>query len=664
MRLALFYNSLDNIGGAEEVTLQLARQMKADVFTTNIDPDMVRKMGFADVLPRMYSIGKVPKSSPFRQQLILWRFSRLNVSHAYDGFLITGDWAVSAARNHPGAAWYAHGPLNELWQFKGVIASSMLPAWKRPIFFAWAAFNRMLTKRYARRIGPVAANSKGTVGRVLERYGLESSVTHPPVDTARFSRGKARGYWLSVNRFVRHKKIEDQLDAFRAMPDKKLIIVASYEKGAIQFEDYKRELESLRPQNVEFRHWVGESELASLYSEAVGVIATSPEEDFGMTAIEAMASGKPFVAPDTGGYTESVIHGKTGILYPRGGLKDAVVLVEEMLSVNPDTFADASIKRAADFDVSNFSQKIRAIFPSVADDSGRPNFAVSEPLVSVIVPVRNGKERLSDFVASIATQTYENFELVLVDNTKEGDLADLIKLEALLDASKIKIVREPLPGRGRARRKGELASSGELVLMTDIDCLPDPSWVETMAAPIIEGKADAVQGTEHGLIPGYWSDQKTRQAKEKHDAAAGTDRVQGFVDTKNFAITRYMLERAGFTNAAYKSGNDTSLSMELSCLARRIPFVLAFSKDSDIGHVNPSTAYEVVRKQIVRGFWTARISRDYAHAIDKKFLKDSGQSSSFFRIPRIREGVWYDIIAGFAWRVGLILGQVRAWLYN
>ena len=74
MKIAIFHNFLDNIGGAEIVGLTLAREFDADIYTTNIDKEKIIKMGFEDVLPRLYSIGKVPINAPLRQQFVLWRF--------------------------------------------------------------------------------------------------------------------------------------------------------------------------------------------------------------------------------------------------------------------------------------------------------------------------------------------------------------------------------------------------------------------------------------------------------------------------------------------------------------------------------------------------------------------------------------------------------------
>ena len=79
MKIAIFHNYLDNIGGAEIVGLTLAREFNADVYTTNIDKEKINKMGFSDVIPRIFSIGTVPINAPFKQQFSLWKFRKLNL---------------------------------------------------------------------------------------------------------------------------------------------------------------------------------------------------------------------------------------------------------------------------------------------------------------------------------------------------------------------------------------------------------------------------------------------------------------------------------------------------------------------------------------------------------------------------------------------------------
>src|SRR6185503_14550984 len=142
MKIAVFHNFMDNIGGAEIVALALARGLNADLFTTNIDEDKIQKMGYGDVLQRIYSLGKIPKNAPLRQQLAFWKFKKLNLENQYDFYIIAGDWAMSGALNHKPNLWYIHSPLNELWAFKNYVREQVIAGWQKPFFDAWVAFNR------------------------------------------------------------------------------------------------------------------------------------------------------------------------------------------------------------------------------------------------------------------------------------------------------------------------------------------------------------------------------------------------------------------------------------------------------------------------------------------------------------------------------------------
>ena len=132
MRIAIFHNYLDNVGGAEIVCLQLARGLNADIYTTNINFDVIKKMGFEDIIPRIKSIGKIPIEAPYRQQLAFMKFRKLNLTGKYDFFIIGGDWAISGAVNNKPNLEYFHSPLNEIWAFRNYVRKS-LKFWMKPI---------------------------------------------------------------------------------------------------------------------------------------------------------------------------------------------------------------------------------------------------------------------------------------------------------------------------------------------------------------------------------------------------------------------------------------------------------------------------------------------------------------------------------------------------
>jgi len=373
MKIAIFHQFMDNIGGAEMVVLTLARGLDADVYTTNISPKKITEMGFADVLPRIYSIGKVPINAPFRQQLSFYKFWRLDVAKKfgikYDRYIIGGDWAMSAAvRNKPNM-WYVHSPLNEIWQFADYVRSEILSFWKRPIYDVWVWFNQKLTLSYAKHVGIWVANSKNTQTRIRKYYHHDSVVIYPsvreqkdPNSTAQEITQKAGGYWLSVNRLLSNKRIEIQMEAFAELPDEKLVVVGSYEKGVSQFETYKKYIYGIKPQNIEILNWVDSIKLNKLYSGCKGFITTARDEDFGMTPIEAMAQGKPVLAPNEGGYKETVVDGVTGILIDDITPEKLAASVEKIgrqLAENPDFYKEACEHQAEKFSVDIFVSAIR-----------------------------------------------------------------------------------------------------------------------------------------------------------------------------------------------------------------------------------------------------------------------------------------------------------------
>ena len=362
MKIAVFHQFLDNIGGAELVTFHLARELNADVYTTNIDPEKIKKMGFSDLLPRIKSIGSTPINAPFRQQLSLIRFRLLNLKNKYDFFIISGDWAISASVNNKPCLYYIHSPPRELFDLKSYIKKKLVPFWACPIFDIWASYNAYLYKMYIKHPSYPISNSKNTQSRLLKYLNFKTSVINPPVSTALYSFKKHKNYWLSVNRLFPHKRIELQMKAFAKLPNENLIIIGSYEQGSRQFEKYKKYLESIKPKNVKIISWISDPELRNLYSQCKGLICTAQDEDFGLSPIEAMASGKPVIAANEGGYRETIIP-ETGILIDSISvekLANAIKKINSQLRKNPNFYVKACQKQAEKYDISSFIKQIKS----------------------------------------------------------------------------------------------------------------------------------------------------------------------------------------------------------------------------------------------------------------------------------------------------------------
>ena len=367
MKIAIFHNALDNIGGAEIVDLIMARELGADIYTTNIDEEKIKKLGFST--KNIYSIGKVPINAPFRQEAIYWKFRFLNIekqfNKKYDFYIIAGDWAMPAAINHKPNFWYVFSPTREIWDLYEYVRRSIQPrkitgSLNKYLFNLWVFYRRLLNRYDSKKINNIVAISKNVQKRIKKYLNKNSIVIYPPTETKKYKFRKHKNYWLSVNRLINHKRVDLQLKAFSKIPKEKLIIIGSYEPS-LHFQKYVDYIKKIKPKNVEIKSWVSNKELIKLYSECKGLIASSKDEDYGMNAVEAMASGKLVIAPNEGGYKETVTN-KTGILINninKDKIVNAIKLINKSLEKNPDKYKKFCIAQAKKFNTKIFIKKIK-----------------------------------------------------------------------------------------------------------------------------------------------------------------------------------------------------------------------------------------------------------------------------------------------------------------
>jgi glycosyltransferase involved in cell wall biosynthesis len=250
---------------------------------------------------------------------------------------------------------YCYTPVRVFYdQRDRFIASAGDPLMKLAIM-AWTSLHSRLDRRSIRRVERMATTSANTARRIEKYYRRKAIPAYPPCDTARYHYSGDDGFWLSVNRLYPEKRIEIQLQAFEQMPEERLVIVGNSGTGD-HSEAYARRLKSMLPPNVTILSDLEEEDLVGYYSRCRGVISTAIDEDFGMTAVEAMASGKPVIAPAEGGYLESVIDGRTGRLVDC--TPEALASAVKEVSKDPTAYRDACIERAKKFDVSVFLREM------------------------------------------------------------------------------------------------------------------------------------------------------------------------------------------------------------------------------------------------------------------------------------------------------------------
>lgn len=158
----------------------------------------------------------------------------------------------------------------------------------------------------AQRDTHYVAVSRLSQERIRRYWGRDAEIVHPPVELDRFTPGERSDYVLVVAELVRHKRVDFALEAARRAGVKIKVVGG----GA----DAPR-LHKLYGGSAEFLGRVSDDELAVLYRHARALVMPNVEE-FGITAVEAQASGCPVIAVDAGGAQETVIDGETGVLVP------------------------------------------------------------------------------------------------------------------------------------------------------------------------------------------------------------------------------------------------------------------------------------------------------------------------------------------------------------
>jgi glycosyltransferase involved in cell wall biosynthesis len=166
---------------------------------------------------------------------------------------------------------------------------------------------RIWDQEASKRPDRYIAISKHVQNRLRKYYRVDSDIVYPPTHVEEFSPhfGLPEDYYIIISRLSAYKKIDLAIEAFNETKDNLIIIGVG--------EDEKR-LKRLANNNIEFLGWQSD-EASREYLRYAKALIFPGEEDFGLTPVEAMASGRPVIAYNKGGVTETVRDGKDGVFF-------------------------------------------------------------------------------------------------------------------------------------------------------------------------------------------------------------------------------------------------------------------------------------------------------------------------------------------------------------
>ncbi len=318
MKVALVHDYLKDAGGAERVLKVLSDMYpSAPIYTSfkveGSDADKIfkDKKVHESFLAPILKIWRL--YSPLRFLLpIIWGSFDLS---KYD-LVITSSSNYIARGFRVGkntkVICYCHTPPRFLYGFKTGYD------WRKNIFVriygeVIGYYLRIFDKDSANKINYWIANSKNVQERIKKFYNKDSIVIYPPVNVSEIINAtkniKKENYFLIVSRLVGSKGLLETVKLANDL-NLSLKIVGS----ADGFTSVENELKAIGRNNVEFLGRVEDPDLWKLYAQALGFIALARDEDFGITVVESLAAGTPVIAFNGGGFKESVVDGKTGIL--------------------------------------------------------------------------------------------------------------------------------------------------------------------------------------------------------------------------------------------------------------------------------------------------------------------------------------------------------------
>ncbi|HDZ1080623.1 TPA: glycosyltransferase family 4 protein, partial [Klebsiella pneumoniae] len=273
----------------------------------------------------------------------------LSSSHAVAKGVLTGPDQLHIS--------YVHSPIRYAWDLqhqylreafldkgiKGILAKVLLHKM------------RLWDYRTSNGVDHFVANSNFIARRIKKVYGRTSDVIYPPVDVERFKLCENKeDFYFTASRLVPYKRIDLIVEAFSAMPDKKLVVIGD----GSDMEKVK----SKAAKNIEILGYQPDSVVEDCMRKAKAFVFAA-EEDFGITPVEAQACGTPVIAFGKGGALETVrpygVENPSGVFFEQQTVESIIKAVEEFSS-KYDTFRPIDCRdNALRFSTIKFQENMR-----------------------------------------------------------------------------------------------------------------------------------------------------------------------------------------------------------------------------------------------------------------------------------------------------------------
>jgi glycosyltransferase involved in cell wall biosynthesis len=357
-RIAVVHDWLVDYAGSERVLAEILRCLpQADLFTL-VDhmPEAERKPlgGRRAKTSFLQNMPGVASHLAWYLPLMPIAIEQLDVT-GYDLVVSSNTAVAKGVIVAPDALHlsYVNSPMRYAWdqQFEYLRAEDGV----KGLLLRWLLHRlRIWDHRTSAGVDHFAANSEFIARRIMKTYRREAEVIYPPVDTEYYVPGSGPGetrgdYYVAVSRLVGYKRVDLLLQAFRELPERKLVIVGDGPEQA--------RLKAAAGPNVEFTGYLPPQQMRERLQRARAFLFAAVE-DFGIAPVEAMACGTPVIALRRGGAAETVLGleaaAPTGVLFEEQSAAAITAAVKTFEAHAPRISAPACRARAERFSAARF----------------------------------------------------------------------------------------------------------------------------------------------------------------------------------------------------------------------------------------------------------------------------------------------------------------------
>ena len=355
MKIALVHDYLVQYGGAERVLEAFCEIFpNAPIFTMVYDEKLTNgafrgKKIHTSFLQKIPFISSHHRAYPLLMPTAIESFDLssfdvvLSDSNSYAKGILTGTDTLHIT--------YCHTPMRYAWDdcHRHMREFEYSKLTRKFLPFA-VSYLRLWDRVSADRPDKYIANSQFVSGRIKKYYHKDTEVIYPPVNLNQFHIApKTEDYYLVVGRALPYKRFDIVIKAFNELGLPLKVIG----KGP-EMENLKR----LAKSNIDFLGYLSDEETSKYYAACRALIFPS-EEDFGITPLEAMASGRPVIAYRGGGALETVIENKTGMFFQE---QTPAAIITAVRNFHSENFDPQAIRAHTEkFDREIFKAKIKAM---------------------------------------------------------------------------------------------------------------------------------------------------------------------------------------------------------------------------------------------------------------------------------------------------------------